>query len=206
MDVDIIIGVLLTILSQAALNIGQILEKKAVDRMPKIEETSGGQNLKNFAKSSLWLTGFILATISWYIYLPALAFAPISLLAPLMGVGLVILVIFSYFYLKEPIAIKEIIGIVIIIIGMIILGINSSSSSSTYTLNQVNVIFTGGNNIWFTAAIMLVIFFCILFPIAQKYRGAGVFFGLAAGLMMGSGGVYSKLLSQDSQARICSLH
>ena len=51
MDVDIIIGVLLTILSQAALNIGQILEKKAVDRMPKIEETSGGQNLKNFAKS-----------------------------------------------------------------------------------------------------------------------------------------------------------
>jgi multidrug transporter EmrE-like cation transporter len=163
-----------------------------VDMMPKIEETSGSDNVKNFAKNKLWLLGFILATLSWYVYLPALAFADISLLSPLMGVGLIILVFFSYFYLKEKITIKEIVGMIFIIIGIIILGVTAKTNSGTYTLPEVNVIFGGSNNLIYTIIILGLIFFMIIFPKMRKYKGADICFGLAAGMMMGIGSLYSK--------------
>jgi multidrug transporter EmrE-like cation transporter len=189
---DIILGVFIYLISQAMVNIGQILEKKGVDMMPKIEDTSGSQNLKNFAKNPIWLLGFILATASWYVSIPAINMAPLSLLSPLMGVGLIILVLVSYFYLKEPVSKKEIVGMLLIIVGLIILGVTATNINSTYTLATVNNIFVGANNLIYTALILGIIFFLIVFPRMRKYKWADVCFGLAAGMMMGIGTLYTK--------------
>ncbi|HMF30636.1 MAG TPA: DMT family transporter [Candidatus Lokiarchaeia archaeon] len=189
---NIILGVLITLLSQAMGNIGQVLEKKGVDMLPKIEDTSAKQNIKNFAKNKIWLLGLILATAAWYVYLPALAFADLSLLSPLAGVGLIILVVFSRYYLKERISKVEVAGMALIIVGVVILGVTITSEGPDRTLDEVNVIFGQAPNLWFTAILIACILVLIAFPILKQYRSADVCFGLAAGLMMGVGGVYSK--------------
>jgi multidrug transporter EmrE-like cation transporter len=188
----IVFGILLTLLSQAMSNIGQVLEKKGVDMLPKIEDTSAKDNIKNFARNKIWLLGLILATVSWYVYLPALEFADLSLLSPLAGVGLIILVVFSRFYLKEPISKVEVAGMALIVIGVVILGVTTTPEEPNWTLDQVNAIFGQPANLWFTGILIVVIVALIALPILKQYRWADVCFGSAAGIMMGVGGVYSK--------------
>ncbi|MBD3351886.1 MAG: hypothetical protein GF364_10410, partial [Candidatus Lokiarchaeota archaeon] len=64
---SVFIGVLIAILCYSMLNIGQALQKKAASTLPDIEKTDLKGNLKNFLKNPVWLIGWIMATVQWYI-------------------------------------------------------------------------------------------------------------------------------------------
>ncbi len=186
------VGVVIAIISYAMLNIGNALQKKGASELPPIENTSGKDNIKNFMKSKTWLIGFIMTTVQWYIFLFALNFAPVSLLTPLMGVGLVILVLFSYFYLKEPIGKFEILGMIAIIFGVVVLGATTSSEDASYTLTQINEIFWVWDSIIYTVIVLGLAFGLMGYCKLTGFKHADIFFGIGSGLLLGIGTIYSK--------------
>ncbi len=186
------IGVVIAIIAYAMLNIGNALQKKGASELPPIENTSGKDNIKNFMKSKTWLLGFIMASVQWYIFLFALNFAPVSLLTPLMGVGLVILVLFSYFYLKEPISKFEIMGMIAIIFGVAVLGATTSGEDATFTLNQINEIIWVWDSIIYTVIVLALAFGLMTYCKFTGFKHADIFYGIGSGLLLGIGTIYSK--------------
>ena len=183
---------MIAIIAYAMLNIGNALMKKGATELPPIEETSGKDNIKNFVKSKIWLVGFIMTSVQWYIFLFALNFAPVSLLTPLMGVGLVILVLFSYFYLKEPIGRFEIVGMIAIIFGVVILGATTSGEDATFTLIEINEIFWVWDSILYTLIVLGLAVGLMSYCKFTRFKHADIFFGIGSGLLLGLGTIYSK--------------
>jgi drug/metabolite transporter (DMT)-like permease len=177
------------------LNIGFVLQKKAAATLPVIEEQSIWRNLRNFFTNITWLLGFLLININFFIFLFAVEFGSLSLVTPIAGVGLVVLVIFSFFYLKEPITKSEIIGIITIISGVIILGVTNPASESTYTLNEMNGFFKE-----YRAIIYIIIFTSLMigmvtFSLIKKIPIAGALLGMSSGFASGLGVIFTKAVT-----------
>ena len=189
------LAIIFAILSYSLLNIGFALEKKAAAELPKIEEQSTWHNLKNFLTNKTWMFGFFLVNIQWVFFLFALEWGSLSLVIPMAGVGLIVLVIFSYFYLKEPITKPEIIAILGIISGVIILGVTSSESESTYSLIEMNDFLKETTAIIFIVVFTVIMIGMVLFSINKQISVAGVLYGLASGLASGLGVIFTKAVT-----------
>ncbi|NHJ33050.1 MAG: hypothetical protein FK732_09310 [Asgard group archaeon] len=189
------LAIIFAILSYSMLNIGFVLQKKAAAALPKIEEQSTWQNLKNFLTNKTWLLGFILINVQWFLFLFAVEFGSLSLVTPMAGVGLIVLVIFSYFYLKEPIKMPEIFGILSIIAGVVILGAVSSESEPTYTLIEMNGFLKQSSAIIFIIVFTVIMIGMVLFSLIKKIPIIGALFGLASGLASGLGVIFTKAVT-----------
>ena len=189
------LAIIFAIISYSMLNIGFALQKKAAANLPKIEEQSTWQNLKNFLTNKTWLLGFFLLNAQWIFFLYALEWGSLSLVIPMVGVGLIVLVIFSYFYLKEPITKPEIIAILGIIPGVIILGATSSESESTYSLIEMSNFLKEPTAIIFIVIFTAIMIGMVLFSINKKISLAGVLYGIASGLASGLGVIFTKAVT-----------
>ncbi|MHA1125730.1 MAG: DMT family transporter [Candidatus Heimdallarchaeota archaeon] len=186
----VILAIFLGILSYSMLNIGMGLQKKGAAELPKIEGQSVGKNLKNFFTNKTWLIGFALVQAQWIILTLAIQFGSLSIVTPLMSVGMVALVIFSYFYLKEPISKVEIIGIAAIIVGIAILGATNPTEVENPPL--ANVI-TGLEKLQSIIFLVVLVIFSILFVLAsvlRKFKNADILFGVAAGITDALGAIF----------------
>ncbi|HUT81025.1 MAG TPA: DMT family transporter [Candidatus Bathyarchaeia archaeon] len=197
----IIAGIFLAILSYSMLNIGMGLQKKGASCLPKIENQSIGKNLKNFFTNKHWIIGFLLVQIQWVFLSMALDFASVSIVTPMMSVGMVALVIFSYFYLKEPIAKIEMIMIVTIIIGIAILGATTPRGETDHDLEFVlERMSTLGAIIFliisFTISILLLVL-CIL----RKYKNADILFSISAGITDALGAIFLRAVMGGADFR-----
>lgn len=187
-----ILAIFLGILSYSMLNIGMGLQKKAAAELPKIDKTSVGRNFRNFFTSKTWIIGFALVQIQWIPLTFALDLAPISIVTPLMSVGMVALVLFSYFYLKEKISIIEIIGIIAIIIGIVILGITNPNTEVILNLNQICACIVNWEGIVFLSIIFTLSIGLLLLSILRKYKNADILFGISAGITDALGAIFLK--------------
>jgi drug/metabolite transporter (DMT)-like permease len=192
--VDLPLGLFIGISAGAMWSIGTALQKKAAVALPKIETQSGKQNIKNFLSNKIWLLGWILTTIQWYIALFAMPLLPLSLFSSLMGVNLTILAIFSYFYLKEPITWKERGGIVAIITGVVVLGLTTQEQSGTISLVQMGVYIGSFPAITYTMILFIGVTTPILLSRARKYAYGDITFGITTGFLMAIGQIYSKAI------------
>ncbi len=190
--VNLALGLFIGISAGAMFSIGTALQKKAAADLPKIETQSGKQNIKNFLSNKIWLLGWILTTVQWYIALLAMPLLPLSLFSSLMGVNLTILVVFSYFYLKEPIKIKELVGIIAIILGVIVLGLTTQEQVGTISLAQMLGYIGGFPAIAYTIILFVGVAIPIMLSRSRKYAYGDVAFGLATGFLMAIGQIYSK--------------
>lgn len=189
----ILLAIFLAILAYSMVNIGMALEKKGAAELPHIEEQSFFQNVKNFLKNKFWLIGFILTNIQWVFFLIALEYGSLSLVTPMMGVGLVVLVIFSYFYLKEPISKLEIIGIVCIIIGVVILGATNPKEETFYTLDEMISKLSSLGSITFFIVSTILASLLVIISIFRKFSFADIAFGFSGGIASGIGVIFSKV-------------
>ena len=109
---DNLLAILLGILANSVYNIGLVFKKKGASTLPEIEKQSFWQNIKNFTKCKSWVFGYSLTIIQWFPLMYAIKIGSLSLVAPTMAVGFIVLILFSWLFLKEPISILEIFGIV----------------------------------------------------------------------------------------------
>ncbi len=113
-----------------------------------------------------------------FIHLFALKYAPISVIAPFEGLGLIILCLFSYFILKEPMDRMKFIGIILIVLGLILTAIFMPDPESvpTYFDSILFYFLLGG--------IMGIFILLGLYSKFNKYVAAGFIFGSFAGAFM----------------------
>jgi len=195
------LAIFLGVLSYSMLNVGMGLQKKGAESLPKIEKQKVWQNLKNFFTNKTWLLGFVLVQSQWILLTMALDFAPISIITPLMSFGMVALVIFSFFYLKESISFVEIAGIIAIIIGIVILGLTNPEEEVLYTLNETIERFSSTWSIVFLVIIFVISIGLILLSILRKYKNADILFGISAGITDALGAILLKALMSGADFR-----
>ena len=196
-----VLAIFLGMLSYSMLNVGMGLQKKGASSLPKINNQSLGQNLKNFFTNKTWLLGFLLIQAQWVFLVMALDFAPISMITPLMSVGMVALVLFSYFYLKEPISKVEIIGIILIIAGIVVLGVTNPEEEVQHDFNFIRNSLGKAESIIFLTVIFVLSIVFVLISIARKFKNADILFGLAAGITDALGAILIKALMGGADFR-----
>ena len=93
-----------------------------------IEGIKDQKSVKN-KNSGIWILGTILTATSVLVqWIPLAIFhLPVNLIAPLEGLGLITLLLFSYFVLKEPLGKSKLIGVGFIIIGTVVINLKSQA-------------------------------------------------------------------------------
>ena len=120
-----------------------------------------------------------MTSIYVFIQWAALIFAPVNLIAPLESLGLVVLILFSYFVLKEGISNLQIVGIILILIGTVLITI--------FSLNTNDLQYEDFNQITFfifTITLIVVEIIGILISKYNNYKAAGLIIGISAGTFM----------------------
>jgi len=186
---DVILAIFLGILSYSMLNIGMGLQKKGASSLPKINEQKLWQNIKNFLTSKPWVIGFLMVQVQWASLSFALDLASVSVITPLMSFGMVALILFAYFYLKEPISKVEFMGIGAIIGGIVLMGLTTpreeSEPPSTNPLERFEYVLTRLSklsSIGFLLGAFLISILLIFVCISRKYKNADILFGISAGI------------------------
>ncbi len=170
---NLVLGFILGVTAYVALDIGKGIQKYAID----------GFKGKSGAKKNtgIWAMGFVLTTSFMFISWAALIFAPINFVAPLEGFGLVCLLLFSRYVLKEPIGKIELAGIALVIVGIVIIaGFNPNTGG--ISLANFNVTLFWG--------IVIIIFavegglFVVTRVMARLRRFGGIAMACIAGTAM----------------------
>jgi len=179
----IVIGFIIGVIAYLTVYLGKGIQKYAIEGFKEEK----GIKKKN---TGIWIFGTILTTIYLFIQWLAIYFAPVNIIAPLEGIGLITLIIFSYYILKEEITQKEIVGIILIIIGTILI--------TLFNLNITQI--TISDFIYFNYVISLVIVAIVagvgvVICILSGYKGAGFIIGAAAGSCMALQTVSKRLIA-----------
>jgi drug/metabolite transporter (DMT)-like permease len=171
------IGVTFAILSGIINNLGAVLQKKVVN--DKSDEDS--KLMKNLIKSPLWLMGLLmqLAIGSVFFILAQLYIGP-ALIPGLMAAGLIVLVIGSVYIVGESLEKVEIIGILLMILGITFLGFSELSIDIVNT-NLMDLAFVA-NVVVFTVVFSLIAIICEIIAKKNK-RLFGILLAISSGCM-----------------------
>jgi drug/metabolite transporter (DMT)-like permease len=186
------LGLGLMLISTSCMNVGTVIQKKAVDKLPAMEEQTISDNVKGVVGNKLWLVGWLLTTLAMLLNMIALGQADMTVIQPLIGFGLIVLVIFSRYYLGEEINKMGILGILVAIIGVIILGLTASESRAFSSTEEVLESYSQVNAI--LIIVIFLVFIAVLWigTIKMKYKGAGIIFAIIAASFSVIGLTFSK--------------
>jgi drug/metabolite transporter (DMT)-like permease len=190
-----ILAIVMAILAYGMLSFGNALQKKGATELPAIETTTAGQNVKNFMKNPKWLVGYMLGNVQIVFYWIALANGPISLVTPMAGAGMIVLVACSSYYLHERISRAMLAGICLTVAGIVLIGASTTG-------DEPQVGYLGSLDV-FVAPITIVFFIMLVagaiitagIDVAFKYKHADILFGLAAGFAQSIGNIASKFFT-----------
>lgn len=121
-------GMALMLLATAMTNVGSVLQKCAVDGMPKLGSETLWVTVRRFLRSPRWVAGWLLAATAVVLSMAAVGLADLSLLLPINGVGLAILVVAARIGLREALTTARLFGIGTLIVGVVLLGLTASPS------------------------------------------------------------------------------
>ena len=166
---NIIIGLIFGLIAYIFLDIGKGIQKYAIEGFK--EESSIKK--KN---SGIWVVGTILTSLYMFIQWAALFFAPINIIAPLEGVGLIILLLFSHYILKEHITPNEIRGVFFIIMGTVLVTLFNINVGSL-SMSHFDLPFF----LCFSIIILVIEILLIFISKLNDYKLVGIIIALTAG-------------------------
>jgi len=171
------IGVMFAIISGIINNLGTVLQKKVVN--DKSDKDS--KLMKNLIKSPLWLIGLLMQLVigSVFFMLAQLYIGP-ALISGFMAAGLIILAIGSVYIVGESLKKVEIIGILIMILGITFLGFSELSIDIVNT-NLMDLAFVA-NVVVFTVGFSLIAIICEIIAKKDK-RFFGILLAISSGCM-----------------------
>jgi drug/metabolite transporter (DMT)-like permease len=94
-------AVIVALLATTAYHLGLILEKRALARLPAIDARHALRMLRILLTAPAWLAGFGLMLCGFGLQVIALTHAPVSVVQPVLGSGVVILLVLSRIVLRE---------------------------------------------------------------------------------------------------------
>jgi cytochrome b subunit of formate dehydrogenase len=188
------VAILIAIIATSLMNVGLAFQKKQASEMPKIDVDSKAA-AKAFVKNRTWRLGLAGMLVGFGIYAWVAGEAPISIIQPTLGMGLVVLACFSVFYLHEKLKPIEWAAVVGMMIGLILLGLSAAGEHSEGEL-KIGVL------------VIITIFVLCIVGIAylarkwlkQKEVSLEWLLGVITGLFIGLGALYLKASWNASDA------
>ncbi|KAK9836309.1 hypothetical protein WJX81_004242 [Elliptochloris bilobata] len=119
-------AIFLTIVASTGNNIGKALQKEATTSLPRF--SLDPNILRQYFRSRQWLSGLAADLGGALFMVAAFALAPVSLVQPVSGVGLVSLAVFSHFWLKERLNRSEWGAVAIAALGTIGIGATAEAA------------------------------------------------------------------------------
>ncbi len=170
---DLVLGFILGVAAYVALDIGKGIQKYA------IEGFKGKSGAKK--NTGIWGIGTVLTTSFMFISWVALLYAPINFVAPLEGFGLVCLLIFSRYVLKEPMGKVELVGIALVIGGIAII--------AAFNPNTGGISLTNFNPMLFWEIVIILMgvesgLFLVTRVVSRLRRFSGITMAIIAGTAM----------------------
>jgi len=204
----VIAGIILALFATFCFNLGIVLQKKGLkEGLPELtleEGVSGlGTSFIKYFKNKFWTLGFALGIIGWIPYVIAQGMVGIIVVQPIMGVGLVILVIFANIMLNEKISYYEIIAIGMMIIAPVLIAFSGISDV------QIDLIGFLIPFIIFLIIIIVIIIICIMVGRKQpKPEWSGMFKIFVAGILGSLAAIFTNIFAQaysDASINLISL-
>lgn len=122
------LAILITVVASTANSVGKALQKEATKNLPKF--TLEEKILRQYIQDRIWLIGLASDLAGGIIQIAAFALAPVSIVQPVSGVGLVGLAVYSHFFKKERLAEWEWAAVALAGLGTLGLGASSSAAAT----------------------------------------------------------------------------
>lgn len=190
------LGIAVAALATASYNIGLILEKRALRRLPPIDARHAVALLRTVLLDPAWLIGFALMACGLGFQVVALTLAPVSVVQPVVGSGVVILVALSALVLRERLGRVELGCVLVVVVAIAAIALSATGAASKVG-HQANGLLIAAVAIP-TCMVALVLGAASLrTPKRGKHRAraTGVGYGLSTGLLYGVAALALKALS-----------
>jgi drug/metabolite transporter (DMT)-like permease len=189
-------GIILAVVATIVYNLGFILEKKALDRLPAIDARHLWQLVRTLFTAPVWLAGFAAICAGLGLQILVLSLEPLTVAQPLQASGVVVTIIFSRLVLHERLGRTELACVAGIAVAVLLLSLSSVHGAG----GQPGTHASGAG---IAAAAVPV---CLAVPVIcygahrasarqHRYPGSGVSYGICAGLVYGVAGLALKALS-----------
>ncbi|PSC67869.1 putative magnesium transporter NIPA9 isoform A [Micractinium conductrix] len=123
------LAILITVVSSTACSVGKALQKEATRHLPRF--SAGDRKiLAQYLHSRLWVSGLAADVGGAVLQIAAFALAPVSIVQPVSGIGLVGLAVYSHLFLKERMHALEWGAVALAFVGTVGLGATSADAGN----------------------------------------------------------------------------
>ena len=188
-------GISLALVATTAYNVGLILEKRALGRMPTLDIRHVPRVVVSLLTSRAWLAGFALMLTGLACQTVVLTFEPVSIVQPVLASGVVLVLILSRLVLRERLGGAEI-WCVAAIAGSVVMLALSSTGTGTEAGHQASPGWVAA--VMIPSVVLGVLVASSSLRARTRKHGApvtGVCFGIGTGLLYGVATLSIKALS-----------
>ncbi len=194
------LGILLALLCALIGNIGFLCKHRGAVAAPDVRFSHPWQSTKALFRSRWWTIGMLVATLGWFFHVAALALAPLSIVQAVISGGLVLLVWPAERWFGFKLGRREWIGLGLSATGLALLAVTASPDGAHSSYNVAPMLA-------FEAALLAIGAVMLLPRTHQRIggAGAGVLFGIAAGVLIGVSDVALKALAGTVPSDVLSI-
>ena len=172
---SILLLIMLTFAASAFLHLGYSFQKKGASKLLGVQ--FGLKTLSRYLNTTRWTIGIVYTVTGTALIILALRLGPISTVQPLLGSGLIFIVLFSKFYLKEQINKLDYVAIFLVVAGVIFLGLSTSRTDINIAHYEPKRLF--GYMVLILVIIALIqLFLAVVFSGKKKDIRYGIFSGV----------------------------
>jgi drug/metabolite transporter (DMT)-like permease len=122
------LAVVVALLATTAYHLGLIVEKRALARLPAIDARHALRLLRVLLTAPSWLAGFVLMLCGFALQVIALTLAPVSVVQPVLGSGVVILLVLSRIVLRETLKRLELACVLAMAVAIVAIALSAVGS------------------------------------------------------------------------------
>jgi drug/metabolite transporter (DMT)-like permease len=174
-------GLGLALASALALDIGFLIQQRAVASAPALSLHTPGASARSLIAGWRWPAGFFLGLAGWVLYFVALTLAPLSLVQTVTAAGIGLLVVLAAVGSRTMPPRRERLGALLATVGLMALAAGAGYSGARDSAPPA----------WSLAILAAGVLVVVAFALRRRSAALG---GLAAGLCYGAGDITSKSL------------
>ena len=190
-DVVLAVGAVAAALASVLYNTGLLLQAEASRREPVSVEFAPGL-LVRLVQRGRWLAGSAIAVLGWPLQAFALTRAPLTVVQPLLAVGLIVPLVFGKRMLGEQVAWRDVLNLGVLVAGASLLVAVAPPRSEVTAVSFRLVI---------ALAVLAAVLVCALLLAAVLRDRRGLMLMLAAGVGFAIASITTKLLADAFSRR-----
>jgi drug/metabolite transporter (DMT)-like permease len=184
------------LLATTAYHLGLILEKRALRQLPAIDARHALTLLRIVLTAPAWLAGFALMACGFGLQVVALTLAPVSVVQPVLGSGVVVLLVLSRLVLRERLGRTELACVLAMAASIVVIALSAIGSAGRVG-HQASAVWLAAVAV--TAGLLALGLGASALrpggPGKHRVPAVGVSYGVASGLFYGVATLAIKALS-----------